>query len=321
LLAPRQRCSNCALLSRLESDWTTNASLTCVPVICQAYKVIEGRKLTFGGTQLNVAKRQPRFRIAAMLRRWPAARPSLVTSSLPHKLPTPFSSMGFNRSLSTLSADSLSTIGKNFHLTGLTTLQTLNFARLTAVDTILWSALPELQNLTFASKVSRAANVLITNTQLNSLNGIDLQTVDSFNINNNPYLTSIDTQLGNITKALTIEANGRRLTASFPNLEWAYNMTFRNCSDVKLPSLTAVNGSMGFYENFFTSLAAPNLTTIGQSLVFDDNAQLTNISLPMLKQISGGYQIANNSALKVIDGFQALQVVAGALDFSGNFTK
>lgn len=223
--------------------------------------------------------------------------------------------------LSTLSADSLSTIGKNFHLTGLTTLQTLNFARLTAVDTILWSALPELQNLTFASKVSRAANVLITNTQLNSLNGIDLQTVDSFNINNNPYLTSIDTQLGNITKALTIEANGRRLTASFPNLEWAYNMTFRNCSDVKLPSLTAVNGSMGFYENFFTSLAAPNLTTVGQSLVFDDNAQLTNISLPMLKQISGGYQIANNSALKVIDGFQALQVVAGALDFSGNFTK
>lgn len=223
--------------------------------------------------------------------------------------------------LTTLSADSLTIIDKGFQLTNLTILSTLAFPRLAMVDSIAWNALPNLQNLSFTSKVTRAANVLITNTQLASLNGIDLQTVDTFNINNNPYLTQIETQLGNISKALTIEANGRRLTASFPNLQWAYNMTFRNCSDVKLPSLSAVNGSMGFYENFFQSLAAPNLTSVGSSLVFDDNAQLTNISLPMLKTISGGYQIANNTQLKVIDGFQALQTVGGAIDFSGNFTK
>jgi hypothetical protein len=223
--------------------------------------------------------------------------------------------------LTTLSADSLTIIDKGFQLTNMTILSTLAFPRLSMVDSIMWNALPNLQNISFTSKVTRAANVLITNTQLASLNGIDLQTVETFNINNNFYLTQIETQLGNISKSLTIEANGRHLTASFPNLQWAYNMTFRNCSDVKLPSLSAVNGSMGFYENFFQNFAAPNLTSVGGSLVFDDNVQLTNISLPMLKTINGGYQIANNTQLKVIDGFQALQTVGGAIDFSGNFTK
>lgn len=225
------------------------------------------------------------------------------------------------KDLTTLSADSLTSIGKNFVLTNLTTLQTLSFAKLSKVDTIQFNALPELQNLTFPSRITEAADVLITNTQLNSLAGIDLQTVDQFNVNNNPYLTTIETQLGNITKSLLIEANGKRLSASFPNLQWAFNMTFRNCSEIRVPSLTAVNGSMGFYENYFSSFAAPNLTTVGQSLVFDNNAQLTNVSLPKLKTIGGGYQIANNTQLKVIDGFQALQTVGGALDFSGNFTK
>ena len=225
--------------------------------------------------------------------------------------------------LTGLSARGLSVIDKDFNLDGLTILSTLNFPALSQVGSITWTALPGLQELSFTSQVKKASSVLVQNTILKSLDGINLEQVDKFNINNNQYLTKIELQLGNITQALNIQANSRDLVVSFPNLEWAYNMTFRNCSSVNLPSLASVNGSMGFFDNSFQSFSAPNLTQTGDkgSLVFVSNTQLTNISIPMLTTIGGTYEIQNNTNLKVIDGFQKLSTVGGAIDFSGNFTK
>lgn len=222
--------------------------------------------------------------------------------------------------VTTIEANNLQSIGKGFILSNLTTLSGLIFPKLTSVDSIQWQALPALQNLTFGSKINQANNVLISNTQLQSLNGIDLQMVDNFNINNNRYLSSIDTQLSNITTSLTVQANAQSLVASFPNLQTALNMTFRNISDVKLPSLSTVNGTLVLDDNFFKGVAAPNLTQCA-GISIAGNSQLTNISLPALTTINGGYQIANNTALLIVDGFQQLKVVAGAIDFSGNFTK
>ncbi|KAI9811654.1 MAG: hypothetical protein M1827_005403 [Pycnora praestabilis] len=223
--------------------------------------------------------------------------------------------------LTSLEADSLSSIGAMFSLSGDIMLSTLNFPRLQSVNSISWSALPALQQLSFTTQVQTASQVLITNTFLTSLDGINLKTVDQFNINNNQYLKEVVVQLTNVTSSLNIEANGRNLTASFPNLQTASNMTFRNCSDVLMPSLATVDGYLILDENFLTNFAAPNLTSTGGSLVFVGNSDLTNISLPILKTINGGYQIANNTALDTINGFQNLQVIAGALDFSGNFTN
>lgn len=220
-----------------------------------------------------------------------------------------------------LSGDSLDTIGGTFGLNGLTILSTLNFPRLANVDSIDWIALPALQGLSFTTGVQTASQVSIQNTQLNSLDGIDLQVVDTFYIANNNYLDMIQMQLGNITTSLTIEANGRDVQAIFPNLDWAFNMTFRNCSTISIPSLASLNGSMGFYSNSIQSLMAPNLTTVGGSLSFVSNEDLTNISMPSLKTITGGFQIANNTALKIINGFGDLATVGGALDFNGNMTK
>ncbi|KAI9839375.1 MAG: hypothetical protein M1838_004342 [Thelocarpon superellum] len=222
--------------------------------------------------------------------------------------------------LTSIEADDLTTIGKGFVLNNLTTLSGLIFPQLTEVDSIQWEALPALQNLTFAQSVQQATNVLISNTQLQSLQGIDLMMVENFNINNNPYLTSITTQLSNITTSLTLQANAKSLVASFPDLQTALNMTFRNISGINVPALSTVNGSLVLDDNFFTSFSAPNLTQCG-GISVAGNSQLTNISLPSLTTINGGYQIANNTALLSIDGFQNLKVVAGAIDFSGNFTN
>ena len=214
-------------------------------------------------------------------------------------------------------------IDENFELNGLTILSNLNFGSLSSVKRIQWTALPALDELSFTTEVTKADEISITNTNLKSLDGINLEQVRIFDVTNNLYLSKMELQLGNITQQLTLQANSRDLVVSFPNLQWAYNMTFRNCSEVKLPSLASVNGSMGFVDNYFESFSAPNLTKTGPggSLVFVSNSRLTNISIPRLESIGGTYQIANNTKLDTVDGFPILKSVGGAIDFRGTFTE
>lgn len=230
-----------------------------------------------------------------------------------------------NGAITSLSSTSLTTIDDTFTLSNLTLLSTLQFSDLTEIGTIDWAALPALPSLTFTNAVKTAKSVTITNTFLSTLDGINLNTVDTLNINNNNRLKTFSTQVGNVTTLLNIDSNGKSLDVSFPNLIWAANMTFRNVSSVSIPSLAVVNGSLGFYENYFTSLNAPNLTSVGNTangqggLAFVANPSLANITIPMLETVGGAFQIANNSALDAIN-FPELTQVGGAIDFSGNFT-
>ncbi|KAI5359895.1 putative Receptor L-domain superfamily [Septoria linicola] len=221
-----------------------------------------------------------------------------------------------------ISAPDLEEIGDTFDLNGLTILSTLSFPRLAKVDTISWIALPALQGLTFSNTgVQEVSMLTIDNTELASLDGINLQVADTIYIANNRFLDSVNMQLGNVTDSLTFTNNGAELVAEFPNLEWANNITIRNLSSVSVPSLSSVNGSLGFYGNTFESLSAPNLTNVGGSLAFVSNDQLSNITLPELTTVGGGFQIANNSALENINGFPKLETVGGALDFTGSFNN
>ena len=226
--------------------------------------------------------------------------------------------------LASLTFGSLQSIG-GFELGGLTVLSELSMPQLTKVDQLNFTALPALQQLSFGGTgITQANSILITNTGLSSLQGINnLEEVDFFNVNNNPSLQNISLQVTSIKNSLDIEANDGYVTGlqtSFPLLETAQNMTFRNCSSVSLPSLANVSEDLGFYGNTMQSFAAPNLTTCG-GLIFVDNTELTNISLPLLTSINASYQIANNTQLKIINGFQKLSIIGGALDFNGNFTE
>ena len=226
--------------------------------------------------------------------------------------------------LSSLSFGSLKTIG-GFELDGLTELSQLSFPQLTQVSALSFTALPALQQMSFGGTgISKANSILITNTGLSSLQGINnLESVSTFNVNNNPSLQNISLQVTSINGSLDIEANDgfvSGLTTTFPMLQTAQNMTFRNCSSVLLPSLANVSEDLGFYGNTMTSFAAPNLTTCG-GLIFVDNTDLTNISIPQLVSVNASFQIANNTMLKQINGFQKLSVIKGAFDFNGNFTE
>ncbi len=220
-----------------------------------------------------------------------------------------------------ISSSTLTTITGEFELDELQILSSLDFPSLSNVDSIRWNALAGLQALQFTSQVTQASVVDIQNTQLNSLEGINLEVVDRFIIANNNYLRQITLQLGSITDALLIEGNANDLAVSFPELQWAFNMTMRNCSSIDIPALATVNGSMGFYGGTYESLAAPALFEVGESLSFVSNDALLNISMPELVDVGGGLQVANNTMLDMINGFPVLKTVGGALDFNGNFTE
>jgi aspartate 1-decarboxylase len=196
---------------------------------------------------------------------------------------------------------------------------------LESVKTIAWQALPALSQLTFPATVSKATSVTISNTFLSTLDGINLDTVSVLQIDNNNRLKTFSTQVANVTSSVNINSNGNALDVSFPNLIWAANMTLRNVSSITIPSLAVVNGSLGFYGNYMTSILAPNLTSVGNtatgqgSLAIDANGNLANVSMPLLASVGGADQIANNTALEAIS-FPSLKTVGGAIDFSGNFS-
>jgi hypothetical protein len=228
--------------------------------------------------------------------------------------------------LQQLTAPELVTIEGKFNMTSLTVLNTLNFNQLRTVGEIYWQTLPALSTLGLAAQVTQADRVTITDTILESLNGINLVTTQRFNINNNRYLKEVKVQLTNITDSLAIEFNSPSVAASFPNLTWANNATFRSCGDVQLPSLATVNGSLGFFENTFDSLATPKLTAVGTGteggdITFANNDALTNVSMPLLQTIFGTLQFVNDSNVKEITGFPKLSVVHGSIDISGEFDQ
>ncbi|KFZ17399.1 hypothetical protein V501_01741 [Pseudogymnoascus sp. VKM F-4519 (FW-2642)] len=223
--------------------------------------------------------------------------------------------------LTALSATSLGSISGTIKFTSLTTMSSLEFPSLSQVGAISWTTLNALQSLTFTTGVTKAKSVFITDTALTSLDGINLATVDSFEITNNAYLRKIETQVGNISQALIINNNGPNLELTFPNLIWAFNMTVRNVSSLSIPSLKVVNSTFGVYGSYMESVMAPNLTKVGGDVAFVADSSLTNISMPLLETIGGGLLIANNSKLLDITGFPALKSTAGAISISGNFTK
>ncbi|KAI1418692.1 hypothetical protein F5Y13DRAFT_184331 [Hypoxylon sp. FL1857] len=227
-----------------------------------------------------------------------------------------------NGFLISLRSDSLQTIGGAFTLKNVTKLSTLNFPRLGEVGSIDWATLNALPEPTFGNPgITKAKSVTIADTFIENIDGINVQSLTDMNINNNRRLTKFSTSIKSLSNTLIIQANGLNLTMEMPNLEWIANMTIANVTDFSVPSLHTVNGSMRFDSNYFTTFIAANLTEIQDGdLSFVSNPQITNISIPSLERIGGGFTIANNTALGKLNGFGDLNEIGGAVKVRGSFT-
>lgn len=223
--------------------------------------------------------------------------------------------------IKSLSADSLETIKGALNLITLPKLSTLNFPKLTQVNTILWDELGALSVLSFDAGVSAVSMINIQNTALSSLLGItQFKTADSVYVANNPSLQDIELLLENFTTSIMVEQNNPGLSLTFPSLLWTFNLTASNCKSIYMPKLAAVNGSLGLTNNAFTNFTLPELESIGGSVSFTNNSDLTNLSLPALTQVGGSLQVFDNAALNTLD-FDTIRTIVGALKISGNFTK
>ncbi|KAJ5081549.1 hypothetical protein NUU61_009813 [Penicillium alfredii] len=222
--------------------------------------------------------------------------------------------------VTSITAPSLTSIGKTFELNGLTKVTLLKFPELTSVGSIKWEALPKLQSLSFDKGVTKAGDVLITNTGLNNLDGITLKTVQKFEITDNTDLRKINiNNMQNASNVINFAGNYDGLEIDLPNLGTGTNITCRNISSISVPSLEKLTGQLGFWGTKFRTFSAPNLTHTGD-LVFNDNSKLSNISMPQLKKVDGGFTIARDDKLTSVS-LGKLERITGALDFSGSFDE
>jgi hypothetical protein len=228
-----------------------------------------------------------------------------------------------NANLNTLSG-SINSISGTFRLHNLIGLSGLKFEKLTSVDSIDWATLSALDTLDFGTTgLQSAKSIVIGDTFLSSLAGINVTSLEVLNINNCRRLQAIDLPLGNLSSTFDLQANGaaNNLNVTLNNLKWIANMSVQDTEKFLVPSLETVNGSLRFDQNLFQTFTAPNLTSIQSGdISFVSNNKLTNLSFPQLTTMGGGLLIANNTLLDSIDGFNKLKSVGGAIKLRGNFT-
>lgn len=226
-----------------------------------------------------------------------------------------------NTVLQVLSADSLEEITKEFHLEVVRDLNTLDFPKLKTVNTFNWLTLPNLLSMGFSEKVTKSDFVRIEDTQLQSLDGINLDTVGDISVQNNRFIDKIEMQLANVTGRLVITANNPSVSVKLDNLETANNMTFTNCSEVSVSSLTELGDSLSLIGNTLTDFYAPNLTKIGGALAINSNFELNNLTFPQLTTINRNLEIQNNTKLSKLTGFPKLKTINADLNIYGNMTE
>lgn len=219
--------------------------------------------------------------------------------------------------LARINMPTLQSISGEFRLQGCRTLSSLSVPSLSKVGQLTWITLPAL--MSFSAKIGEAKTLRISDTQLTSLDGIDLKTVGRFDVDNNRYLKAVTMNLQNVSEALSMGFNAKAIAISFPNLIWSNNMTLIGAGSIDFPRLQHINGSMNFGNTSVTSIACKNLTGVEQTLAFIGNEKVTELDFPLLTEIGGGFKIHNNSKLEDINGFPKLKQVRGAIDFVGNF--
>ncbi|KAK8056879.1 hypothetical protein PG993_002106 [Apiospora rasikravindrae] len=220
-----------------------------------------------------------------------------------------------------LKAGSLTSIGKEFRLQNATQLSNLAFTSLNSVGSLKFLSLNGLTALNFGSEgVKKADTVIISDTRLSSLEGINVETVKDLDINNNKFLTKFTSSIKSLSNLLNINANGLKLSVEMPNIEWLANATISNVTEYSSPSLATVNGSLRFDSNFFESVSLLNLTEIQTGdLSFVGNSAVKNISFPQLTKVGGGFTIANNTELEKLTSFPKLEMIGGAVRLRGSF--
>ncbi|KAL3232110.1 Sporulation-specific protein 22 [Nakaseomyces bracarensis] len=227
-----------------------------------------------------------------------------------------------NPNIFKIDGEHLEKIGNKFHLMNLMSLVTVNFPALRKIRSINWRVVPVLNNIDIGNRLNGLKYLTISDSSISDLNVFkNVQELAIFNINNNRFLETIESDLISVKKQLTIHANADELVITLNSLYSVDNITVRDASEISLPNLTQVNSSMEFIDNYFSELHLPNLQKIDGTLGIIDNPNLNSVNFEGLKSLNGGLMIANNTKLDNIDFFPNLKQIGGAIYFDGSFNS
>lgn len=208
-------------------------------------------------------------------------------------------------------------ISGEFTLDGNTILSTLNLAALTTVGTLNFQALPQVQETGLITGISSADTVIISDTGLTSLDGINVSTLKTFDINNNKKIAIINSNLKNVTDSLSISFNADTVDVVFNQLLTAKNVIFQSISSLTANNVTSINGSLTLTGTSLDHIDFPALKSIGSSLTISKNSDLEEIDFPQLVSLGGALQITDNEKLSNINGFPKLKTISGSVTING----
>lgn len=223
--------------------------------------------------------------------------------------------------INSFSAPSLAEVKNGLTFERLTYLYSLNMPNLTKIGSLRLQTLPELRKLGFDKGIESCSEIVVADTYLQSLDGLNASQVTSFNINNNRNIKIINVGLKSVSNMLDISFNSDKVNVTFPNLETVNNASFRFCGAVNMPQLKAVKERLAFVNNSIREISCPSLQQIGGDMSIVSNSKLETVSFPELSQINGALIVANNTQLHTIDGFPNIRVIRGTLDMFGSFDR
>lgn len=185
---------------------------------------------------------------------------------------------------------------------------------LTSVKSLKLNNLPQLGGLTLGTEgVTKANEIIIADTFISDLSGLNIAEADTIDISNNAKLTMFNSVLVNVTKTLKLSNNGNNMQVNMSSLEKAGDVQFRQVKSFDAPILSEVE-SIKFNDSpELLSVSANNLTEISASLTFINNKKLNKLSFKQLKTIKGDMTIQNNTALEKLDGFPKVAAVGNIL--------
>ncbi|KAK6200246.1 3-prime end of extracellular mutant protein [Scheffersomyces amazonensis] len=221
----------------------------------------------------------------------------------------------------TLNAPTLQIVSGTLELIANTILATVNFAQLTTVDTLHYNALPALEETGLTTGLTSANSVIIEDTGLTSLQGINVYKLATFNVNNNGDIESIDSGLESVTSLLSISYNAEKVDVVLDKLTSVNNLNLQQVNSFSAPNLTSINGSLSVASTSLDTIELTELKSIGNSLTISKNDDLDQLDFPVLSSVGGALQISDNPLLESFQGFPNLTQIGGSVNINGTFNN
>ncbi|KAK1073286.1 cell wall protein Ecm33 [Friedmanniomyces endolithicus] len=226
-----------------------------------------------------------------------------------------------NSALTTISSDSLRSVSNDVILDTLPLLANISLPMWSSVNTIVLNKIPAPNVINMQTTVQKVTNLYITDTTLETLFGLLLQTsqMENLIITGNQFLQSCWFGVGNITQQATITNNSAQMTLTLPNLTYAYNMEITNASAIEMPVLQSINQNLDISYSAVQNLTLPVLSYVGGDLDVKNNAQLVGIVMPDLVNVQGNVEISGSPQLESLSGLSALSFIGKDLTLIGEF--